>query len=470
MPEFTDWPVEAIALWRRLSAHSFENPEDGLDLTRRLAREQGWTLERARGAIDEYRRFCFLCCVAEEPLTPSQEVDEVWHLHLTYTMDYWQRFCSQVLGVALHHWPTRGGQAEGWRYREQYARTLTAYERWFRVPQIDFWPESRERFADPARIRRVDLRHHLVLPRPRLPSRRGLLAGVGLVIGALATAAASPFSSTTLTAAYICFVWLSFLCLSSTIVVGSWLWSARLRETGPAQADDLDTYQLAYLAGGPARAIDTGVTQLLTQDKVCVQGNPLRLCLTTPGSPLPAPLGDLGTGIALDGTRKAVLDNATAWIAQIRARLVSRGLALSVSQSWHIRVMGATPVLAVVALGVILLEWWRGGFLVVAIIVAAIVGLYRLLHDPIRTRAGDRALSDARRRFARLQRAPGSEELALAVALWGTTVLAHTAYADYLDVQAPKTHDGGGCGGGGDGGGSSGDGGCGGCGGCGGGG
>ena len=262
-------------------------------------------------------------------------------------------------------------------------------------------------------------------------------------------------------------MWLGFLCLSSTIVVGSWLWSASLRETGPAQADDLDTYQLAYLAGGPSRTIDTGVTQLLTQDKVCVQGNPLRLCLTTPGSPLPAPLGDLGTGIALDGTRKAVLDNATAWIAQIRARLVSRGLALSVSQSWHIRVMGATPVLAVVALGLILLKWWQwwhGGFLVVAMMmVAAIVGLYRLLHDPIRTRAGDRALSDARRRFARLQRAPGGEELALAVALWGTAVLAHTAYADYLDVQAPKTHDGGGCDGGCGGG-------CGGCGGCGGGG
>ena len=43
MAEFTDWSVQAIALWRRVSAYSFENPEDGLDLTRRLAREQGWT-------------------------------------------------------------------------------------------------------------------------------------------------------------------------------------------------------------------------------------------------------------------------------------------------------------------------------------------------------------------------------------------------------------------------------------------
>jgi hypothetical protein len=35
MTESTDWSVEAIALWQRLSAHSLENPEDGIDLTRR---------------------------------------------------------------------------------------------------------------------------------------------------------------------------------------------------------------------------------------------------------------------------------------------------------------------------------------------------------------------------------------------------------------------------------------------------
>jgi hypothetical protein len=132
-------------------------------------------------------------------LTPSQEVDEVWHQHLIHTRDYWQQFCPQVLGIALHHGPTRGGQAEKRRYREQYARTLAAYERWFGPPPLVFWPASRERFANPGRIRRVDLRRHLVLPRPLLPGRRGLLLVSGLLVGALATGTAAALPSIALT-------------------------------------------------------------------------------------------------------------------------------------------------------------------------------------------------------------------------------------------------------------------------------
>jgi hypothetical protein len=194
MPEFTDWPIEAMALWKRISAHSFENPENRLDLTRRLAREQDWSLERARCAIDEYRRFCFLSRVADEPLTPSREVDEVWHLHLIYTKDYWQRFCPQVLGIHLHHGPTHGGRAEGQRYRAQYTRTLVLYERWFGSPPLAFWPASRDRFAELARIKRVDMRSHIVVPRPRLPSGRALRVVISLIIGGLATGTATALS------------------------------------------------------------------------------------------------------------------------------------------------------------------------------------------------------------------------------------------------------------------------------------
>ena len=185
MREYTDWPAAATALWGRLTAHPFERPQEGLDLTRRLAREQGWSLEQARATIEEYRRFCFLCCVAGESMTPSQEVDEVWHIHLTYTHDYWDCFCPQVLGTPLHHEPTRGGPAQGRHFREQHARTLAAYERWFDPPPLAFWPGTQERFADPARWRHVDLHRHWVLPRPRLPGRRWWLPGAALVVGTL---------------------------------------------------------------------------------------------------------------------------------------------------------------------------------------------------------------------------------------------------------------------------------------------
>jgi hypothetical protein len=31
-------------------------------------------------------------------VTPSEQVDQVWHLHLTYTRSYWDEFCPNVLG------------------------------------------------------------------------------------------------------------------------------------------------------------------------------------------------------------------------------------------------------------------------------------------------------------------------------------------------------------------------------------
>ena len=47
---------------------------------------------------------------------PSDEVDQVWHLHLTHTRDYWQRFCPKVLGRELHHEPGPAGAAMRERY------------------------------------------------------------------------------------------------------------------------------------------------------------------------------------------------------------------------------------------------------------------------------------------------------------------------------------------------------------------
>ncbi|WP_443026122.1 glycine-rich domain-containing protein, partial [Sphingomonas sp. CCH9-H8] len=65
--------------------------------------------------------------------TPSDAVDQAWHLHLTYTRDYWEHFCPDVLGRALHHGPTAGGADEHRRYYRQYAETLARYEAAFGI-------------------------------------------------------------------------------------------------------------------------------------------------------------------------------------------------------------------------------------------------------------------------------------------------------------------------------------------------
>jgi hypothetical protein len=135
------WTDDLCELWRRIERHDFE-PGQPLNFTRRFASHAGWTLDTARTAIGEYRRFCFLAAATAEPVTPSEEVDEVWHFHLTYTSDYWDVWCRTVLRRPLHHNPTCGDADKDSGFRSRYATTLARYERFFGPPSAEFWPPT----------------------------------------------------------------------------------------------------------------------------------------------------------------------------------------------------------------------------------------------------------------------------------------------------------------------------------------
>jgi hypothetical protein len=169
----TDHPV-----WTALSLYRI-GPEDAeLSFTERLARENGWRRATAERVIEEYKRFCFLAVTAGHPVTPSDEVDQAWHLHLTYTRDYWERFCPEVLGRSLHHGPTAGGSDEQHRYYAQYAETLRSYEQVFGTPPADLWPDAGRRLDEDHKARRVHPRDAIILPRKALRIAYFLLIAV----------------------------------------------------------------------------------------------------------------------------------------------------------------------------------------------------------------------------------------------------------------------------------------------------
>src|SRR5688500_18560126 len=131
-------------VWRALQSYEIGPPDAVLTFPARLARENRWSADLAARVIEEYQRFCFLAVTAGHEVTPSDAVDQAWHLHLTYSRDYWQRFCPEVLGRDLHHGPTAGGGAEQARYFEQYAQTLKSYEAAFGPAPADIWPDGRD--------------------------------------------------------------------------------------------------------------------------------------------------------------------------------------------------------------------------------------------------------------------------------------------------------------------------------------
>lgn len=156
----------ASELWQRLAGYEIGPPRASLTFEQRLARENRWSHAFAARVIREYKRFCYLAVTASHEVTPSDAVDQVWHLHLTYSRDYWDRFCPEVLGTPLHHGPTQGGAEERSRFFVQYAATLKAYEDDFgQPPPEDIWPAARRRFeVDPgaARVNPADV---IILPR-----------------------------------------------------------------------------------------------------------------------------------------------------------------------------------------------------------------------------------------------------------------------------------------------------------------
>lgn len=166
-------------LWHRIAAHEIGPPDASLSFAARLARENRWSLAKAEAVIGEYKRFCYIALTAGHEVTPSDAVDQAWHLHLTYSRDYWQSFCAQVLRADLHHGPTKGGAAERERFYHQYAATLAAYEAAFGVaPPATIWPPAHRRFSVDPKAVRVNFSDGIFLSR-RVALALGLLAFVG---------------------------------------------------------------------------------------------------------------------------------------------------------------------------------------------------------------------------------------------------------------------------------------------------
>lgn len=155
-------------LWSRIRSCHPDDVEADFPFSGRLARDNGWTPAYAQRAILEYQRFAYLTRLGEGMVTPSDEVDQAWHLHLTYTRHYWGPF-RDALGGALHHMPTKGGPDQAALFRQAYAKTLDLYRREFGDPPADLWPEEAIRFGRAPHFKRVNSRDYLLLPRPKWP-------------------------------------------------------------------------------------------------------------------------------------------------------------------------------------------------------------------------------------------------------------------------------------------------------------
>lgn len=175
---------QQMELYTRLQNYSLDQPNAQFSFSQRLAQENCWSLAYARRVVEEYKKFAFLAVAAGHPVTPSDQVDQVWHLHLTYTRSYWETFCPKILQMPLHHEPTQGGGAEHSKFVDWYSRTLSSYENFFGTsPPADIWPHPSVRFGPEIEFVRVNLQHSWLLPKlTPIKGIKQIIAGLVTVV------------------------------------------------------------------------------------------------------------------------------------------------------------------------------------------------------------------------------------------------------------------------------------------------
>lgn len=223
------------------------------------------------------------------------------------------------------------------------------------------------------------------------------------------------------------------------MIVGpvAWLLPRLLRPAGRTQ-QLRDPDSLAYLAGREARFADTVATRLVASGAVEVDGKLFRSIANS---------GARGAERAVLALRSPfVWSDIVAALrpesAALRRRLESAGLLLDTDERRRLRLLAIAPYAALLLFGAIrlLADIARDGplFVLSVMLLLTLIPMairWRFVSD--QTRASRAALKDARRENQRLRRAPTVRESDLAVALFGTSVLAGSALAAFYQLRNP---------------------------------
>ncbi|MCA2654017.1 TIGR04222 domain-containing membrane protein [Microcystis sp. M061S2] len=474
---------QQIELYKRIQAFALDRPDSQLSFSQRLAKDNGWSLGYTQRAIEEYKKFIFLAVAAGHPVTPSDQIDQVWHLHLTYTRLYWQEFCPKILQTTLHHEPTRGGSSEQLKFGSWYSKTLESYEQFFgHIPPIDIWPKPKDRFGRDLHFIRINTQQSWVLSKPNLtiflkPQLRKIgiftfLVFLSLMITSCQIISQIPnpinFTGSEFLTFYI------FLVVMG-IALAAWLrFSLCLVSANINQQPDLNTYEIAFLAGGNHRLIMAAIASLVKQGYVEVLKEG-KLVVTGKIDAIADPVEKAVAQdiLVTDGAIEQVFQKSTGMKDSIRSRLEQLGLFLSDAQAFKAQIYPS--LIVVILLGIGLYKMAVGisrdkpvGLLLICIFGLLVLGA-RFFVKPQRSRYGEIIFDDLTNRLQHLKTANSSDsELVLAVAFFGATVLmADMALADLYQMLTPTAvASSGGDGGSGGSDGDS-DGGCGGCAGCG---
>ena len=466
-------------LWKRLSEFEFDDPDAAVPFSARVARENNWSAKFTKQAIEEYKRFAYLAMVAGHGVTPSETIDKVWHEHLLYTEQYWKEFCAKALGTPLHHRPSKGGLAEREKFDGWYKKTLESYQHWFgHQPPTNIWPQPKPVSA-PSKNSIV---HAVVGAARRWLGQRQYqpvflaVLSVGLLLGCASSGGGKGFSPLALSGNQFLAVYIPMMLLAFGL--GAYL-RMRSKESlvRPSRwSDKWDDYEMAYLAGGKARAMNTALVSLLHREILIMDDKKIEFRQKNPISPEDHPLEIALWEKTASGpvSREKLAELMEPEFSRLDEKLVQEGVIPSRAE--RVKAVAIPLVLILVTLLIGAAKLIVGfeqnelvGYLGFACAVTLLGGLLAFARPIQLTRAGEDLLEQIRSKHPASGRGTNhgfsfdSPMLRLAVGLYGLSILANGPLADLEKKLGPSSSSGcggggacGGCGGGGCGGGCGG--------------
>ena len=478
-------------LWERVQDYSPDDHESSFTFTMRLARENNWSLAYADRVVYEYKRFMFLATSCDHVVTPSEQVDQAWHLHMVYTRSYWDDFCGKVLKKPIHHGPTKGGKPEQEKFIDLYELTLNSYREVFgEHPPADIWPNVQERFAKGSIHQRIDRKDYWVIRKPDF-SKLYSIEAAQLSVAAITPVLLIGWSPYQLSGKPFLVFYALLTIATFGLVFGLQRWlvsdGSSKWERYKSKSKGFSTDHWAYLAGGSSRLLQSGLSELLVGRQAKAFRQQLQLG-DAKGKPV-VPKSKIAQRILAKLQSKphdnldfaAIKQSTKLDVARISGQLVDAGLIQPRTKRYSIACLSVLVMSGVLVVGVIrIIQALENSkpfdFLIIEMAFALIATIAIPVFVPRRTHLGNKILASKTdpmklEKMNHLTEKSSPLEVAMMVGLFGPTLLCNTAFDGFdKDIKHVLTgpidaSGGGGCGAdGGCGGGGCGGGGCGGCG------
>ncbi|MDM9379132.1 TIGR04222 domain-containing membrane protein [Chlorogloeopsis sp. ULAP01] len=236
-----------------------------------------------------------------------------------------------------------------------------------------------------------------------------------------------------------------FILLAAAANIIAYILRTHLRKTHNSSEHEfpsLSAYEIAYLAGGQQRAIDTAIVGLVQHGylQAYPETRALKLKATLPKDCF-ALETEISHLVRFNGSISQITTSVTHATFPIYKRLINLGLLISIEQAKSLQFLSVLPifVLIIVGMGMIILDLYQGrpvSLLVLLCMIAITIG-FSFLSIPIhRSLEGDRILKNLRTTNSFTNTEDDSQLMAFA--LFGAGVLANSPLNDLRQVLVSR--------------------------------